>query len=72
MGIILGQSPKHEALGRRRGRENGAIVSGPDGLEERTACADEALEAAFEQMDIDEAEADNYSEDPEQWSNDND
>ena len=46
-------------------------MSGSDGLEERTACADEALEAAFEQMDIDEAEADNYSEDPEQWSDDN-
>ena len=42
-------------------------MSGSDGLEERTACADEALEAAFEQMDIDEAEADNYSEDPEQF-----
>ena len=37
-------------------------MSGPDGLEERTACADEALEAAFEQMDIDEAEADFFDE----------
>ena len=30
----------------------------PDGLEERTACADEALEATFAQIELDESEAD--------------
>ena len=42
-------------------------MSGPDGVEERTACADELNESVLDQIEIDEAEADNYSEDPEQF-----